>query len=331
MTDRPPPERTAPTDPADGEVLSAYLAGELDEAAAAALEERLSGDPELARRLDATAAVLVALRGVDEVALPPGAGKRLRDRLAAPQAAEGRTAHPEAADEEAGTTVTPLASRRRLPWSAIGGVAAGLAAIALIGGGLLQGFGTSEESVGDRPASGTAEDEAVPEALEAPAREEAETEALDRGDGGADGEEQADVSAPEAAPRARADGPVVLDEEVALADEREVRSRYQRLPEVVGLLGEPAAIAPDRAAAYRSAVADAPAFRSGTRPGDCLDDTVGADAVIPVRVESVVHDGRPAVAFVLVSAGEGSSSLDRVEARIVDPVGCAPRLTVDLS
>lgn len=322
--DRTPPERTPPPDPADGEVLSAYLAGDLDETAATALEERLAGDADLARRLDATADVLMALRAVDEVALPADAGRRLRERLGTAPAAAGDAA----GDTTADATVTSLESRRRVPWSAVGGVAAGLVAVALVGGGLLQGFGTGGDSGLESAESGQGGDEHTAlESTEDSASSEADTEEF----GGRDRAFDEDASAPAPSAALPAGGPVLLDEEVALSGTGDVQARYEGLPEVTGLLGEPVPGAADRAAASRSAVAEAPAFRSGTHPGDCLDQTVRADPVIPVRVESVVYEGRPAVAYVLVSAGEGASTLDRAEALIVDPAGCAPRLTFDLT
>lgn len=325
MTDHPAPPASAPPDPPDGEVLSAYLSGDLDEAAAAALEGRLADDPDLARRLDATARVLVSLRGVDEVALPPEAGRRLRDRLAG---------EPDAAGDAA---VTPLDARRRLPWRAVAGVAVGLAALALVGGGLLQALGTRgtdmalEDSVAGGQAEEQAEDQAVPEAMEAPAAGDVPAE--DR-DGLATRERPADEEAAvppaPAAPRP-ADAPVILDDEVVLTGDPALRARYRGLPEVAGLLGEPVPAAADRAAAYRAAVAEAPAFRSGVRPGDCLAQAGRGDPVIPVRVESVVHEGRPALAYVLVSAMEGSPTLDRAEAWIMDPSGCTPRVLLDVT
>ena len=327
MTDHPPPRGSAPPDPPDGEVLSAYLSGDLDEAAAAALEGRLADDPDLARRLDATARVLASLRGVDEVALPPDAGRRLRDRLAAePDAAE-----PDAAGDAA---VAPLDARRHPPWRAVAGVAAGLAALALVGGGLLQALGTRGTDValeGSAPG-GQAEERARPETMEAPAAgevPEGDLEGFAQQEGTAD-EQDAVPPALDAAPRP-ADGPVILDEEVVLTGETDGRARYQGLPEVAGLLGEPVPSAAGRAAAYRAAVAEAPAFGSGVRPGVCLAQAGRGDPVIPVRVESVVHEGRPALAYVLVSAMEGSPTLDRAEAWIMDPSGCTPRLLLDVT
>lgn len=323
MTDHLPPRGSAPPDPPDGDVLSAYLSGDLDEAAAAALEERLGDDPELVRRLDATAQVLIALRGVDEVGLPPDAGRRLRDRLAGASAPAGDA------------TVTPLDARRRLSWKAVAGVAAGLAALALVGGGLLQGFGTQgglDMALDDSATGGGAEERAVPEAMEAPAAGDAAEE--EDGDAFA-GRERLDEQAPAppatgASPRP-ADGPTILDDEAALPDVDAVRDRYQGLPEVAGLLGEPVPAAAGRAAAYRAAVAEAPAFRSGARPGDCLAQVGEGEPVIPVRVESVVHEGQPALAYVLVSVRQGSPTLDRAEAWIVDPTSCTRRLIAELA
>jgi hypothetical protein len=47
---------------------------------------------------------------------------------------------------------------------------------------------------------------------------------------------------------------------------------------------------------------------------------------VPVRVEAVVYEGAPALAYVLVTAADGGEALDRVEAWIVEPATCATRL-----
>lgn len=319
------PTALPPSD-GDAELLSAYLAGDLDEDAGAALEARLRHDPALARRLDATAEVMAALRGVDEVAPPAGAGDRLRARLTA------ETSKPEPGPRgRAQPPVTSLRTRRRrVSWPALGGVAAGLAALALMAGGVLQGsLQLADQTAGapetaydadERLEGGLAEDsstvESQPQALEGPGGGEEAGEHEQRGDAGSDG-------------RAL---PVLADTEVRLEGRTAAHDRYSRLPEVAALWGEPVPVATERAAAYQAAVADAPAFRSGTRPGACLDQ-VGADGdpLVPVRVESVVYKGRPALVYVLVTAAQRSPTLDRAQAWVVTPPACTHRLTLDLS
>lgn len=63
--------------------LAAWLAGDLDDAEASALEQRLDAEPGLGARLDAMAATLARLRRYDAVELPPGTAGRLRARLIA--------------------------------------------------------------------------------------------------------------------------------------------------------------------------------------------------------------------------------------------------------
>jgi len=61
--------------------LAAWLAGDIDDAEAAALERRLETEPALGARLDAMAATLARLRRYDAVELPPGTADRLHARL----------------------------------------------------------------------------------------------------------------------------------------------------------------------------------------------------------------------------------------------------------
>lgn len=353
MTDAPR------SDHLDDEVLSAYLAGELDADAVADLEARLADDRDLARRLDATARVLAVLRGVDEVEPPAGAGERLRRRLAdeaGPRAAlAGEDAGDDASKDAAPAPVTTLASRRRVPWQAVAGIAAGLAAFALVGGGLLQGFGGGADEAADDSAEMATEaaepdvrtfaDSAEEEQAAGSGDEDAtarteEDSADDQGRGGtaaappapatgeADGREDADAHAGlESSPR-----PTIRDERVALSGAEDVRARYAGHPIPSGLLGESLRVAEERAASARAAVAAAPPFRSGDMPGACLDEVaIGAHPSVPVLVESAVVDGAPAVVFVVVGAAPDSAVLDRVEAQVLTLPGCVPVLSVDLT
>lgn len=315
-----PPSPPPPSGSTDAEMLSAYLAGDLDEPAAAALEARLADDPALARRLDDTARVVAALRGVDEVVPPHGTGDRLRARLATER---GRAATP----------VTSLqARRRRVPWPALGGVAAGLAAAALVVGGVLQaddGAMQADRPEAAGPDAGVEDSAEMPqdEALDADAQSEAR-ERLQTSDDAGDEE----AAAPVPAPDGHDDQPVVLDTQIRLDERGDARRRYADLPEASALLGEAVDAATDRALAYRAAVSDAPAFESGATPDACLDEVgTGSEPLVPARVESVVYEDHPALAYVLVTAAEGSPTLDRIELWIVRPPDCGTRLFLDLS
>lgn len=339
MSDPTGPPRPPPPDPSDGELASAYLSGDLDERAAADFERRLEHDPALARRLDDVARVLTSLRGVDDVEPPAGAGDRLRRRLSEERAAPaGSPAADDEAGDEAGrpASVTPLASRRRVRWSAVAGVAAGLAAVALVGGGLLQGFGDRSADValdaadGDAGAGAAREESASGEqrALQAPpeAADQPAPDAQAEDEPALDGQDE-----DEPAPRPAADRPVILDTDVVL-DAGRARTRYRGLPEATALLGLPLAEGEDQAAVLRAAAADAPPFRSGAAPGDCLPAAGdGRAPAAPVRIESAVVDGEAAVAYVLVTAGEGSATLDRVEVWALTADGCDTRLVVDVT
>lgn len=351
MTDTPRPDHLG------DEVLSAYLAGELDADAVADLEARLADDRDLARRLDATARVLAVLRGIDEVEPPAGAGERLRRRLAdeaGPRVAPaGQGTGDDAAEDAAPAPVTTLASRRRVPWQAVAGIAAGLAAVALVGGGLLQGFGGGTEQAADdsadmateaaepdvRTFADSADEQAAGSADEDAAALAEEESAGDEGregasappvpsTGEADGREDADGRAGlESSPQ-----PTIRDERVVLAGAEDVRARYADRPLPSGLLGESLPVAEERAADARAAVAAAPPFRSGDTPGACLDEVaIGAHPSVPVLVESAVVDAGPAVVFLVVGATPDSAVLDRVEAQVLTLPGCVPVLSVDLT
>lgn len=106
---------------ADGELLSAWLAGDLDPQGSDEVERRLSAEPELSARLDRVHDTLIALRGLDDIAPPPRAGERLRARLEAEQPRPSPVASLERARRRRAS---------RLP--VLGAVAAVVAVIALI-------------------------------------------------------------------------------------------------------------------------------------------------------------------------------------------------------
>lgn len=337
MTDARRPE------PLDDEVLSAYLTGDLDDDAAAAVDEALGTDPGLGRRLDATARVLAVLRGVDEVEPPPGAGERLRRRLTAElDDAGGRVAGlgpadavGQGADPPPTSGVTALASRRRLPWQAVAGVAAGLFAFALVGGGVLGGFGGfgGSEMAADAPeadmqlfadeqSDGTAS-RSADDAADADAGAGAGESAGTLGDA-------VEEAAPAPALPRTGPLPTVRDDAVDLGAEdgdlvERVTARYEGLAEAASLLGEAVPTAEEHAVRARAGVTAASLFRSGHAPDACLDAALaGPGPAVPVLVESAVLDDRPAVVYVVVGSTPGAGVLDDVELWVFTLPECAP-------
>jgi anti-sigma factor RsiW len=277
------------------ELLSAYLAGELDDAEVEAVEARLAEDDGLSGRLAALEDALVALGGLDEVTPPPGYGDRLRARL----------------DEERSAPVAPVVPlRRRL--ATVPAVAAGLVLVAVVAGGVLTlGQPSTEDAVED-----TAADELAPQP-------EADEPADDVGEA-VPPERVPEAGEPEL--RDAAMGPVLLDEEVDLADDEAVRERYRDLPEAAAAVGIPRETALAHAQAARDEITAAGPFDSGPSPATCLE-TFAAEEV-PVRVESAVRDGQALLAHVLVRAD--GAHLDRVTAVLVDPDTCVTVTTVDV-
>jgi negative regulator of sigma E activity len=76
----------------------------------------------------------------------------------------------------------------------------------------------------------------------------------------------------------------------------------------------------------RGAIVVAPPFRSGVSPGACLDAVAPADgSSVVARVESVVYEGQPALAYVVRRGGS-----DQTDALVVDPATCTAKLSVTL-
>lgn len=323
---------------ADGELLSAYLAGELDPAADAELEARLAAEPELRAQLDALADALVTLGGFDAVEPPEGYEQRLDERLAAQPGAP--------ADLDAHRRRRAAPSR----WVQIGAVAAVLVAGALMAGTMLRG------------ASPVGGGDAAMEAADSAGGDETTAEQY-------------------SAESSRPDAPVILDEDVPIAGEAELRRRYSGVPEAQGLLGTPRREARELAMVFADAVNrrtvsgvsadaaaapvpdsagdDAAAVESGDAAAEqgsgesdqdpatesmsemaleepksqdrasaaedpCLAAiTAGAASpLVPVRVETLRYAGEPAIAYVLVTAKPGSRRLDRTEVWVVKPDDC---------
>lgn len=138
------------SDAADDDVnMAAYLAGELDELEAQRVTRRIAQDEAYAARLDRLADTLVALRDPDAVEPPEGFRERLDAALA-----EQRPRR-----------------RRRVPPAALGAVAAGVAALALLAGTLLGAPG-SERMAGVEDAA----DQEITTASEDAASEQRTTE-----------------------------------------------------------------------------------------------------------------------------------------------------------
>lgn len=218
----------------DGMLVAAWLAGDLPPEDAAVLEDRLAREPELAERADRVARVLVTLRGVDAVDLPPGARERLRARLVPEAGSDGDPTGavwgPAGGRAVGGATVADLAGARvrRGRARGLGVLAAAAAAVVVLAGlgGALRGLDTvrtggaesaeesvalqAEEGAGDAPVA--AGDEAASEA--AAAEEGAASEAAEEAGGtaasGATAEDGATTGG-------AADAPVLADLGVALA------------------------------------------------------------------------------------------------------------------
>lgn len=323
--------------PADGELLAAYLAGELDDAAADDLEARLGREPALARRLELLATALTELAGAPEP--PAGFEERLTARLAAERGAQGADlGGTRAGGREA--KVVDLSSRRRgSPWLALGTAAAALAV--LVVGGVQRTSRLSGGEVAGEAASSAVTDEATEEATSAELRTVDEL----AGQGGSAGGDVADTSIAADAPVEEAQAPSLSvpaardqptepridDDEVALDDETAVRAYAAEDQAATQLLGLPPDRAQEVSAAFRTVVERAPAFRNGLAPAACIDAITASvnGPVVVTRVASATEDGEPRALYVLVSADDPSAPLNRVEAWLVD-TSCATRLFLSL-
>lgn len=322
-----------PTEPASGsdEALSAYLLGELDDAATAAFERRLAADPTLGARLDALAGALTALAGVDQVAEPEGFADRLEARL------------------EAERAVTDLDARRarRQRWSAMLTAAAGVVVMAVAGVQVLGGAGDMGESAGMDEStdmemaqesalrdSGAAAGSAGAEMYSADyADVDAEAPVLEATaqDGGDEGTSASGGGMPARSDRAPAGSdarsePVILDEGATMDTDDEARARYMGLPEAEQLRGMARDEVAETAARHADLVRQAGPFASGVRPDACLDEVRGGpEGRVVARVELVRWQGGETLAYLLGTTGPGSAQLDRYELWLVGPEGCDTR------
>lgn len=310
----------------DAVLLAAYLHGDLADDQAATLEARLDTEPALAARLEALAQVVARLQRLDEVTPPAGYEQRLRARLDGARAQDA-VAAPGATD--------PM---RRTPWLALVGVAAAVAAIALVTPRVLPGSGDTGTDVaaGDAtPGEGAGEGD-----LEAMSRAADETGAAEEAAPaappapGVEVQEQADRRATGLAEpgsgAASADwSPLVVDSGARLGSEGEVRAHFRDLPEVEEILGTPAAHAGALRERAHARIQQSPPFSDGLAPATCLETLAGEGAeAVPARVERVQFRDEPALAYILVTAA--GAQFDRVEAWILTP-GCDTRLFATLT
>jgi hypothetical protein len=342
---------------ADGELLLAYLAGELDEAAATRLESRLVAEPGLRGALERERA-LGELFAAASPPPPPGAGDRLRARLAAERETMAAAAAPSAmpsTDAASAPASLDAARARRRPgrvrWSVIGSVAAVLVALAVVGANVLAGGFTGgaadlaleddDDAAGARDLAdaatggegeagedGEAGTMAAPDAAaeSGPMLEDADDTAtdMDTAEGAADGAaadaEETLEGDDELPPTFRIVGPEIVDERVRLADEDSLALHLTDRPGVAGLLGTMPPEAAELADAFATAVRDADVFGDGRRPDACLD-AVTRHAVgmpVPARVERLVFQGIPVTAYVLATSSGVEGTLDQLEAWVVD-------------
>jgi anti-sigma factor RsiW len=285
---------------ADGELLSAWLAGDLDPQGSEELERRLSAEPELVTRLDRIHDTVAALRGLDDVVPPPGASQRLRERLE-----RERPPAPVASLDRA-------RERRRSRLPALAAAAAVVAVVALIpvlsnlSG---QGGGESGQVAARDAPQLNMEDAAGGGGEEAAGDDTAQFEAETASS------EAAAAPAPAAAPT----GPVIVETDLDLQAERSA-------DEEQALLGLPVADARQLGVDYAAAIAAAPPFASlGVEPGACLDAVLSDLQVeVPARVEGFRQGDRTVLEYTLVFASPGSDVLDTSRVTRVDATTCTP-------
>ncbi|MPZ86743.1 MAG: hypothetical protein GEU81_01485 [Nitriliruptorales bacterium] len=308
--------RTPPPD--DGELLSAWLAGDLDDAEVERVERRLVAEPQLAKQLDATVDLLVALGRLDQVDPPPEYSRRLRARLETERRAPPHPARVPLG--LAGSARVPLqAIREHLPrrpfprWPAVAAVAMVLSVVVALP--LLRPSSPTFDAA--QQEAGVAADDAAP---------------LARPPAAAEGPPPVVIEDPEAdGPRSLAQDSAesAAGDEAAEADQADeastddLRERFTKVPEAIELLDRPLGEATTTAAAYAAAIDASPAFSTGAEPAACLDAvTGGVPESVPVRVEAFSYQDRPALAYVVVTASEGAVALDRIEVWVMDPDTC---------
>lgn len=344
-------ERHVPT--SDGELLSVYLAGELPPAEEAALEQRLAADARLRAALERQREIQESLAAALAPAPSADVSQRLRARLAAERGQAGVTASseetaaaPQPADRVVSIDSARTRRRRFLDWRALGGVAAAVTAVAVIGTGLLNGAGITGDSADDVEVVSADADDGADSAQEffsqatedaAPAEQRLATPEDATANAPADAPPEPTASlemeleATEAAGGADESAvvaPQVVEEGVTLAGQDEAQDHLTARSEGLGLIGLSGAEAREVADAFTVAVRAADPFSDGTSPAVCLDEVTAAAAgpVVPAVVEALTYDATPSLAYLLVSAPDGSETLERVLAWIVEPSTCSTSL-----
>lgn len=345
------------------ERLADYLAGSLDADARAALEAELARDDALRAQLAAMRRADAALAALTSPAPPAGFEERLAAAIGTELArtladgadVDGDDATPDSPDSGGGTDELARRRARREHRAAprwaprIAGVAAGV--VVLAGAGLMAsnipwagggdagsgaGFAMTtmaESSLNDATAGSadTALRQPAPssgyESLAGDAATDPATPVPDGMGGGPD-----------------EDGPVLVEGDRDL--DLDSAGGLLDLPHVVVLAGQ--RLAGDEARTLAAAWADAlrpvaatslaPPTSGGEGPADggarrgafsagaCVD-TVSTDA-IPAHVESGLHAGRPALAFVVLREDEGSGVWTRREVLVLDGQTCETLLVL---
>lgn len=327
----------------DDALLSAWLADDLDENEAAALEARLTADPALARRLDEVADAVARVRRLDAVEPPSGLEQRLRARVDRERAA----ADPVVSLDDERRRRSGWSQRVAKPLSAVAAIAllavVGTSVVAVLGGGSGGGDSAGESAMESAGATAEEDSAARESQLSAPAAAAPPGPAVLEGPlppppsvtgSAAEAEEESAEAASETEADVESGSESSADEgggagggaeaPPASADDA---SGLLTVPEIEAVRGLTLEEAGARAEEHRAAIAAAPPFSTGARPDACLD-TVTADAqgpLVPVRVQATTLDGVPALAYVLVGASPESDVLDRVEVWITDPETCVTR------
>lgn len=282
----------SPEDVTD-EQLAAYLAGDVDDLTARRIDARLAEDAELGRRLDRLGDTLVALRSPDEVEPPEGLRERLRERTDA-------VASP------------PAAAPTRRWYGAVGAVAAGIIALALLGG--LANLGV---------LGGGAEDsaEVATDTMDAPEQRASDEAAESDGAAGSDDAAGSDESAGSGESAGDADAPTTQDAPDEEGAEESAPAEDEGLDSDGGTEG------------FRgSEIPVAQASRAAQRRWDALPDHVAAcreqveDAVpdpsVPLAADDEVLDGRRVVVYELATVIGGSDHLDARAEVVADAESC---------
>jgi hypothetical protein len=330
------------------ERLAALVAGELSTDERRALEAELARDPDLRAQLEAMERADAALAAEPHTELPDGAEDRLLAALAPTLDAElGASEVGEASDELAARRATR--GRRRTWLTAAGGVAAAIAAVAVVLPNLTGSGDDSAETAdvamdsGEDTASMEAADDdaggAFPEGptvtggdreldvdgadalLAAPELEAVAGSALAPEDAAGLG---ADWATRLGAPLAGA-----ASEEDALSDfgtEAETESADDGAAQDEEAPTEGGADAADRAGAGAGVLVGPDVDGDALADvGRCLETLLATgDVAIPVTAELVVFDGDPAIAFGLVSQ-DADGQVQRREVWVLDRATCEVR------